>query len=58
MRSEIQVNGTRLKQLSELKHLRRVLGESCTDNAECCRKVDGAISFMVNARGLRLEGAT
>ena len=34
-----------------------VLGESCTDEAECSRKVAGAITFLFNARDLQLDCA-
>ena len=47
----------RLEHVSEFKYLGCVLGESCTDEAECRRKVASkrvarAIRALVKARGL------
>ena len=35
-----------------------ILDESSTDEAECSRKVTGAIRSLVNARSLQLECAS
>ena len=63
MDCEVYVDGIRLEHVSEFKYLGCVVEESCTDGAECCRKVArvrtvaGAIRSLVNARDLLLECA-
>ena len=63
MECEVHVDGIRLEPVSEFKYLGCLLDESCTDGAECCRKVvsermvASAIRFLVNARGLQLDCA-
>ena len=58
---EVHVDGIRLERISEIKYLGYVLDESGIDGAECSRKVIhgrrvvGAIRYLVNARGLKLE---
>ena len=60
---EICVDGMRLEHMTEFKYSGRVLDESGTYEAECCRKlangrrVVSAIGSPVNARGLQLECA-
>ena len=57
---EVHVYGIRLEDVSEFQYLGSVLDESCTDEAECSRKVAsgkrvaGAIRSLVNARILQL----
>ena len=48
---EVHIDGIRLENVSELKYL----DELGTDEAECSRKVAGAISSLVNAMDLQLE---
>ena len=63
MECEVHVDGIHLEQISEFKYLRCILNESGTEGAGCSRKVmswrrvAGAISSLVNARGLQLECA-
>ena len=56
---EVHVDGICLQHASKFKYLGCVLDKSVTDGAECIRKVasgrkvTGAISSLVNARGLQ-----
>ena len=51
----VHVDGVSLDHVSKFKYLGCVLDEAGTGGPECCRKVAGAISFLVNARDLQLE---
>ena len=55
MECEVCVDGIRLEHVSEIKYLGCILDESGTDEAECSRKVAGAIRFLVNIKDLQLE---
>ena len=58
---EVLIHRIRLEHVSEFKYFGCVLDESCTDRAECNRKVAswrrvaGAIRSLVNARDLYLK---
>ena len=58
---EVHVDGIRLEHVSEFIFLGCVLDESCTDGAECSRKVASrrrfadAMRSLFNARNLQLE---
>ena len=60
---EVHVDGIRLKQVSEFKHLECVFNESHTDEAEYCRKVASgrrvadSIRSLINIRSLQFECA-
>ena len=60
---EVCVDGIRLEHVSEFKYLECLLDESCTDEAECSRKVASGRSVpdarrsVVNVRSLQLECA-
>ena len=49
------LDGVQLEQVSEFKYLGYMLDDKGTDDAECGRKVAGAIKSLVNAKGLSLE---
>ena len=55
---EVCVDGICLENVSEFKYLGCVLDESGTAEAECNRKVSGAIRSLVNAKSLQLECAS
>ena len=57
LKCEVYVDGIRLEHVSEFNYLGCVLDESCTDGAECSRKVAGAIRSLVNAKDLQPECA-
>ena len=59
MECEVCIDRVRLEHILEFKYLGCVLDESGTDadEAECSRKVAGAIRSLVNARSLQLECA-
>ena len=58
---KVSIDGIRVEHASEFKYLGFVLYESGTDEADCHRnlvsgrRVAGAITSLVNARGLQLE---
>ena len=63
LKCEVCVGRLRLERASEFEYLGSVLNKSCTDEAECSKKVAsgrrvaGAIRCLVNARSLQLECA-
>ena len=54
---EVHVDGAHLEHVSKLKYLGFVLNEAGTVEAECSRRVAGAIKSLVNARDLQIECA-
>ena len=51
----VHVDRNHLGHVPECKYLGYVLNEASTDEAECSKKVAGAIRSLVNARDLQLE---